>query len=267
MKKIFMIIALVAMNMAAATAQSTSFDLNINEQGLKSILGDVEEKLADTRRYECVQLSTGEIRKVEVDGFYLGINGGGTAMLSGLQNNGFKAVAPTVGITLGGEGLGLGRWRNADGELHAFRRFGAEICISGTIQEYDPSAYSAGRKYYSYSSMLYGKFAIIDGAWVQNRLNLVAGAGYLYCKDNSHVVEVETATSIDNYYVYYTGSGLCYGGGLEYSFRPSMSTLRVVLRGTVENIRVVRLNEPYREWTVKVTLGITFGLGRDINRR
>lgn len=260
-------VALVAIFIGSALhAQNNKpFELNIDENGKASMEAELEKKLADIRRCEILQLSNGQLRQVEVDGAFLGIVGGGSVAFRDMRSAGgfFQEVMPTFGITAGLEGMSLWQARNRyNGELHAVRIWSIEGQLTASIRRYTPDAATPESRYWSYSFMAYPKLRLAESRWVTHRLDLVGAAGYMYSRDNSKVVEVETPTTIDTYYAFYTGSGVVYGGGLEYSFRPSMTATRFALKVTAENIPVVHLNYTERVWTLKATLAVNFGIAR-----
>lgn len=267
MKKMSIFTALVVIFIGSVLhAQNNKpFELKLDENGKASMEAELEKKLADIRRCEVIQLETGQLREVEVDGAFLGIVGGGSIAFRDMNstNGFFHEVMPTFGVAGGLEGMSLWKTRNRyNGELHAVRIWSIEGQLSASIRQYDERAVTAGKKYWSYSAMVYPKIAIAESRWVSHRLNLVGAVGYMYSRDNAQIVEVETPTTIDTYYAYYTGSGVVWGGGLEYSYRFPMATSRIGLKVTAENIPVVHLNETERVWTLKASIFWTFGIAR-----
>jgi len=263
MKKI--IFAALAVILSLGVNAQERFELKIDENGAASLNKEVEKKLADIRRCEIVQLENGKLREVEVDGAFLGIVGGGSIAFRDMNspNGFFREVMPTFGISGGLEGMSLWQARNRyNGELHAVRIWSIEGQITASIRQYEPQSATPEGKYWSYSAMVYPKIAIAESRWVSHRLNLVGAVGYMYSRDNSEVVQVETPTTIDTYYAFYTGSGVVWGGGLEYSYRFPMATSRIGLKVTAENIPVVHLNETERVWTLKASVFWTFGISR-----
>lgn len=263
MKKI--IFAALAVILSLGVNAQERFELKIDENGAASLNKELEKKLADIRRCEILQLSNGNLKEVEVDGAFLGVVGGGSIAFRDMHspNGFFHEVMPTFGITGGLEGMSLWQARNRyNGELHAVRIWSIEGQLTASIRRYTPDAATPESRYWSYSFMAYPKLRLAESRWVTHRLDLVGAVGYMYSRDNSEVVEVETPTTIDTYYAFYTGSGVVYGGGLEYSFRPSMTTTRFALKVTAENIPVVHLNYTERVWTLKATLAVNFGIAR-----
>ncbi len=245
------IIVTIAIIAAMFNANAQTFDMVLTEAGLQDLSEATKQKLNKAPRHEEWQLSTGELRSVKIDGFYAGINGG--AAFFG------KQLSPTAGVTFGYEGGAL--W-SSNG--HAVRIFSAELNLGALMREYDKESNNPDQKYLSYYTTFNGKVMIWENRWVNSRINVVGSAGYLFGKDNRKIVEVETESQVEIYNAYYTGSGLTFGGGLEYSFRPSMKSMRLVLRATAENIPTVHLNHTEREWQIKATLGIQFGIARKV---
>ncbi|MBQ7660232.1 MAG: hypothetical protein IJS26_05830 [Alphaproteobacteria bacterium] len=270
MKKMSIFTALVVIFMGSALhAQNNKpFELKIDENGKASMEKELEKKLADIRRCEIVQLETGQLREVEVDGAFLGFQGGASMAFADMkplpEGTTFGSLlSPSFGIAGGLEGMSLWKARNRyNGELHAVRIWSIEGQITASIRQYEPQSATPEGKYWSYSAMVYPKIAVAESRWVSHRLNIVGAVGYLYARDNSEIVEVETPTTIDTYYAYYTGSGVVWGGGLEYSYRFPMATSRIGLKVTAENIPVVHLNETERVWTLKASVFWTFGIAR-----
>lgn len=254
MKKYIAISIIAAMfNLFNANAQEQdNFDIVLTEAGINDLSEATKQKLNKAPRHEEWQLSTGELRSVKIDGFYVGANGG---VISSLN----WKVAPTAGVTFGYEGAGL--W-SSNG--HRVRIFSAELNLGATLRQYDAESNNPGQNYLSYYTTFNGKVQLFENKWVNSRINLIGSAGYLFGKDNRKIVEVETEDTVEIYNAYYTGSGLTFGGGLEYSYRPSMSSMRIVLRATAENIPTVHLNHTEREWQIKATLGIQFGIARKV---
>ena len=209
--------------------------------------------IGDVRDSEVRQLETGEITKlVEIAGPFLGINAGASTIFG---SNGWSRM---VGFSVGAENMGIGK----DKYGQALRWFGAELNVAALMREYDARSISAGRQYWSYATTGYADIRLFENRWQNIRLDVTGLVGYVYSRDASKVLEVETPTSVDTYYGVYTGSGVTYGGGLKVSVRPPYWATRFVIRATAENQPIVSLNQTDRKWGIKLTLGISFGWGR-----
>lgn len=148
------------------------------------------------------------------------------------------------------------------------RPFAAELAVSGSFRRYEPGAESAAKNYISYSTTLYLKYRLFEDKWLRHRLNLVGSAGYLFGKDDTNV-------ALDKEYpMYYMGSGITFGGGLEYRFQfpatiNKAGKINKFMAGSALNLYVGAQSVPIvtpgytrREVMVMTTLSWSFGMFR-----
>lgn len=148
------------------------------------------------------------------------------------------------------------------------RPFAAELAVSGSFRRYEPGAESAAKNYISYSTTLYLKYRLFEDKWLRHRLNLVGSAGYVFGKDDTNVV-------LDKEYpMYYMGSGITFGGGLEYRFQfpatiNKAGKINKFMAGSALNLYIGAQSVPIvtpgytrREVMVMTTLSWSFGMFR-----
>ncbi|MBR1915138.1 MAG: hypothetical protein IJ830_01680 [Alphaproteobacteria bacterium] len=154
-------------------------------------------------------------------------------------------------------------------EVKQHRPFGAELNVSATIRPYELDSAKPNTAYFSFKTTLYLKYRLFEDKWQRNRLNLYGSVGYIHGKD-SEQYEGEDGPRP------YTGSGITYGGGLEYRFQFPMGIKKngkanyfwagnaLNLKVGMERNPIVRPGNTFDRWMVVSTISLSFGTSRKV---
>jgi len=160
--------------------------------------------------------------------------------------------------------------------------FGAELNVSALLRQYEDYKYAVqpNKLYPSYKTTLYLKWRLVEDKWQKHRLCIVGTAGYLFARDKAKVTAQEVKeeyTFSSSFTALYTGSGLTYGGGLEYRYQFPLRIKEdgkangtaddgLIVRLTCEALPFVQVNHNYHLPSVNLTVAYTFGINRWIVR-
>ena len=154
-------------------------------------------------------------------------------------------------------------------EVKQHRPFGAELNVSATIRPYELDSAKPNTAYFSFKTTLYLKYRLFEDKWQRNRLNLYGSVGYIHGKDSEQYDGEDGPRP-------YTGSGLTYGGGLEYRFQFPMRIKKngqanyfwagsaLNLKVGMERNPIVRPGNTFDRWMVVSTISLSFGTSRKV---
>ena len=288
LEKIFLIGSVFCLMSFSASAHNDEPDQLISKVSADGVAVMTEAqrfKLDHQPRHEEIQafaVSTqkdtvwGPLRAVYKDGFSVGITTG----MSYFTKHGAPAlmqnVQPELGVSFCHDGI-FG-WHKKDGTpVHPFAY---ELNISALTRHYELSSTKSDKIYVSYKTTGYFKYRIFEDKWQRSRLNLVGSVGYMFSRDEALITRQEEADGYKftaTFNPYYTGSGLTYGGGLEYRYQFPLRIKKdgktnaaagdgLTAKLIVEGAPIVEYNLHYHVPTIRLTLSYTFGINRWIVR-
>ena len=243
MKKIIFIIA--AMIMMAVTASAQNFEMKRTGNGETSLKNYERQRLESLPYIQAFQASDGTILKsADATGWGVEIFGGGDYSLRA------DYFTPRAGLNL-----------RYDGKKTSYRLGGSLI-----NREYNEEAENAEQRYLAYSALAGLNINIFTSKNRVHVLALYAEGGYLFGKHSYKVGEEETDEAIVIKRVKHNGSGITYGGGIEYRAQLFASGNALTFRAGYQNALSTFVNNTKQGGLVGIQLGWNFGIARNRTR-
>lgn len=151
--------------------------------------------------------------------------------------------------------IGLGF--RLDEELGSLR-----VTTSVLSRQYNAEAISAGKKYLSYTADVAGHINLLKSGYRTHILNVFVSAGYMFGKHNYKVgeAEVEEGTILTS--VRHNGSGITFGGGLEYRAQFFATGNAMTIRVGYKNVPNTYVNNTKHNGMVYAQVGFNLGIKR-----
>lgn len=193
MKKIFAIIVVITLNVVNFAAQAQNFTIHKSEQGDSVLSSYKEERIKDLPWIQAFQAEDGTIlRRADATGW-------------GVEA--FVGYDFVTGFNTPEGGIGL-----------RFDNKRVSYCFYGSVlsREYNGEAMQAGKRYLSYAVDGVFHINLYAGGYHENIVSVFGHVGYMYGQHRYFVGEaqVEEGTVLTS--VKHNGSGVTYGGGVEY---------------------------------------------------
>ena len=133
-------------------------------------------------------------------------------------------------------------------------------------REYNEEAENAEQRYLAYSALAGINFNLFTSKNRVHVLALYAEGGYLFGKHSYKVGEEETDEAIVIKRVKHNGSGITYGGGIEYRAQFFASGNALTFRAGYQNALSTFVNNTKQGGLVGIQLGWNFGIARNRTR-
>jgi len=255
MKKLFL--ALVALSIVVITNGQNRVSVKITDNSYSvsggkasstEVANYLEKALQDLPDYQSVTVSkkradgTIEVlggKGAEAFGHGLEIYAGATAMQNAISEGGF--YSPEAGI----------RYR------HDWRWTSLTVGASALSRQYNAEAIDAGKRYFTYGADATFGVNVMRAGQSEHILNIFAQGGYLFGKHRKAVEELNGTP------LYHNGSGLTYGGGLEYRWQIHTTGNALILRAGYKHIPNTFVNDTKHNGMVYVQLGFNIGIKRN----
>lgn len=241
--KIFAIVVTFVAIIAAsvnANAQDQSFKITKSQSGDSTLQAYERQRLEDLPWVHAYQLEDKTILKA-ADCIGWGVEGFlGYHAASGYQT-------PEAGISI-----------RFDNKKVTYR-----VSASLLSRKYNNEAIDAGKRYMSYAVDGAFHLNLYAGGHHDNIVSVYATGGYLYGQHRYEVgeAEVEEGTILKS--VKHNGSGITYGGGLEYRHIPYASGNSINVRIGYKSLPNTFVNDTKINGTFYVQVGFTFGVKRN----
>lgn len=243
MRKIF-IFAAVMMMAATASAQS-NFEMKRTGNGDASLKNYERQRLEALPYIQAFQASDGTILKsADATGWGLEIFGGGDYSLRA------EYYTPRAGLNV-----------RYDGKKTSYR-LGASVIN----REYNEEAETAEQRYLAYSALAGVNVNLFTSRNRVHVLALYVEGGYLFGKHSYKVGEEETDSQVIVKRVRHNGSGITYGGGIEYRAQLFATGNALVFRAGYQNTLSTFVNNTKQGGLVGVQIGWNFGIARNKTR-
>ena len=243
MKKFFILAA--AMMMAATVASAQSFEMKRTGNGDASLQKYERQRLEALPYIQAFQASDGTIlRSADATGWGVELFGGGDYSLRA------DYFTPRGGLNL-----------RYDGKKTSYR-LGASVIN----REYNEEAETAEQRYLAYSALAAVNVNLFTSRNRVHVLALYVEGGYLFGKHSYKVGEEETASQVIVKRVRHNGSGITYGGGIEYRAQFFATGNSLTVRAGYQNALSTFVNNTKQGGLVGIQLGWNFGIARNRTR-
>lgn len=242
MKKIFFVVAMIMMTISAS---AQSFNMKRTGNGDASLAKYERQRLESLPYIQAYQASDGVILKsADATGWGIEVFGGADYSIAG------EYFTPRAGLNL-----------RYDGKKTSYR-LGASVIN----REYNEEAESAEQRYLAYSALAGVNVNLFTSRNRVHVLALYVEGGYLFGKHTYKVGEQETDDAVIIKRVKHNGSGITYGGGLEYRAQLFATGNALVFRAGYQNTLDTFVNNTKQGGMVGVQLGWNFGIARNRTR-
>ena len=136
------------------------------------------------------------------------------------------------------------------------------VSASALMRQYNAESVEPGKKYISYAADAAFHVNLLNKGWHVNVLSMYADIGYMYGR-HRYAVEAETEEGTWSTVVKHNGSGLTYGGGLEYRAQFFATGNALVVRAGYKTLPNTYVNNTHVEGMAYISLGFNFGCGRN----
>ena len=242
MKKIFFVVAMMIMTVSAS---AQSFNMKRTGNGDASLAKYERQRLESLPYIQAYQASDGMILK-SADATGWGIEVFGGADYSVRANY----FTPRGGLNL-----------RYDGKKTSYR-LGASVIN----REYNEEAESAEQRYLAYSALAGVNVNLFTSRNRVHVLALYAEGGYLFGKHSYKVGEEETDSQVIIKRVRHNGSGITYGGGIEYRAQLFATGNALTFRAGYQNALSTFVNDTKQGGMIGVQIGWNFGIARNRTR-
>lgn len=243
MKKFIFIIA-AAMMATVASAQS-NFEMKRTGNGDASLKNYEKQRLEALPFIQAFQASDGTIlRSADATGWGIELFGGGDYSLRA------DYFTPRAGLNL-----------RYDGKKTSYR-VGASIIN----REYNEEAETAKQRYLAYAATAGVNVNLFSSRNRVHVLALYVEGGYLFGKHSYKVGEEENDSQVIIKRVKHNGSGITYGGGIEYRAQFFATGNALTFRAGYQNTLDTFVNNTKQGGMIGVQLGFNFGIARNKTR-
>lgn len=142
------------------------------------------------------------------------------------------------------------------------KRWSARVGASALYRQYNAEAIDAGQDYLSYCADAALHVNLVSGGYYRNILNVFVTGGYMFGKHNYKVgeAEVEEGTILTS--VRHNGSGLTWGGGLEYRAQFFATGNALTIRVGYKNVPNTYVNNTKHNGMLYAQVGFNIGVAR-----
>ena len=243
MRKILFAIAIVMMAITSASAQD--FNMKRTGNGDASLKNYERQRLESLPYIQAYQASDGTIlRSADATGWGVELFGGGDYSLRA------NYFTPRGGINV-----------RYDGKKTSYR-LGASVIN----REYNEEAETAEQRYLAYSALAGVNVNLFSSRNRMHVLALYAEGGYLFGKHSYKVGEEENDEAVIIKRVKHNGSGITYGGGIEYRVQFFATGNALMIRAGYQNTLDTFVNNTKQGGMIGVQLGFNFGIARNKTR-
>ena len=217
-------------------------DFTKSQNGQESLAAYEQQRLEDLPYIQAYQATDGTVLKAaDTEGFGVEIFAGAGYMHA---DNYFT---PEAGLSL-----------RYDAKKVSYR-----VSASALMRRYNAESIEPGKKYISYAADAAFHVNLFNRGWHVNVLSLYANVGYMYGRHAYSVgeAEVENGTLIQT--VRHNGSGITFGGGLEYRCQFFATGNALVVRAGYKTLPNTYVNHTHVEGMAYVSIGFNFGCGRN----
>lgn len=233
------------MMMAATVASAQSFEMKRTGNGDASLQKYERQRLEALPYIQAFQASDGTIlRSADATGWGVELFGGGDYSLRA------DYFTPRGGLNL-----------RYDGKKTSYR-LGASVIN----REYNEEAETAEQRYLAYSALAAVNVNLFTSRNRVHVLALYVEGGYLFGKHSYKVGEEETASQVIVKRVRHNGSGITYGGGIEYRAQFFATGNSLTVRAGYQNALSTFVNNTKQGGLVGIQLGWNFGIARNRTR-
>lgn len=242
MKKIIFIIAAMIMTISAS---AQSFNMKRTTNGDNSLKKYERQRLEALPYIQAFQASDGTILKsADATGWGVELFGGADYSLRA------DYFTPRAGLNL-----------RYDGKKTSYR-LGASVIN----REYNEEAETAEQRYLAYSALAGVNINLFSSRNRVHVLALYAEGGYLFGKHSYKVGEEENDEAVIIKRVKHNGSGITYGGGIEYRVQFFATGNALMIRAGYQNTLDTFVNNTKQGGMIGVQLGFNFGIARNKTR-
>lgn len=245
MKKILFAVAMIMMAITSASAQS-NFNMKRTGNGDASLASYERERLENLPYVQAYQASDGVVLKAaDATGWGVEVFGGADYSIAG------EYFTPRTGLNV-----------RYDAKKLSYR-LGASLLS----REYNTESDRAKQRYLAYAATAGVHFNLFTSKDRVHVFSLYAEGGYLFGKHTYKVGEQEISGEDGDQVVIkrvvHNGSGLVYGGGLEYRAQFFATGNALTVRAGYQQILSTFVNNTKSAGMVGVQLGWNFGIARN----
>lgn len=255
MKKYFLCVLVALVSIVSSNAQVS---VAINDNGYavsggksnsKEVAAYLEKSLKNLPDYQSVT-----VLKKRADGTMEAICGkGAEAFGHGLEifagcGATFDAMSADKGFYTPEVGL---RYR------YDWRWVSVTVGASALSRQYNSEAIDAGKRYFSYGADATFHVNVMRLGQSEHILNVFGQGGYLYGQHRKAIEELNGTP------LYHNGSGLTYGGGLEYRWQIHATGNALTVRAGYKHMPNTYVNNTDHNGMVYLQLGFNFGIKRN----
>lgn len=224
-------------------ANAQTFQMKRSGDGDQSLGSYKEQRLESLPYIQAYQLDNGKIIKAADS------EGWGIEVFAGYHYAEEAYHSPEVGLS--------GRY---DAKKVSYR-----VSVSALQREYNTEAVDAGDKYWSYAADGAFHVNLFNRGYHVNVLSVYGTVGYIYGKHRYAVGEQETADGTGTILktVKHNGSGVTYGGGIEYRRQFFATGNALSIRVGYRTLPNTYVNNTRIHGTVYAEIGFNFGCGRN----
>ena len=255
MKKMILTAIVVVASIVSTYAQQVSVSINDNGYSVsggnttsKEVAAYLEQSLQKLPDYQSVTVmkkkadGTVEVlcgKGAEAFGHGIEVFAGCSASNNAISDGGF--YTPEVGL----------RYR------HDWRWVSVTVGASALTRQYNAEAIEAGKRYFSYGADATFHVNVMRLKQSEHVLNVFGQGGYLFGKHRKAIVELDGRPLLHN------GSGLTYGGGLEYRWQIHATGNALTVRAGYKNIPNTYVNNTHHNGMVYMQVGFNVGIMRN----
>lgn len=231
------IIALAVLALAVMPVSAQEFQMNRSKNGNASLSAYEQKRLEDLPNIQAYQASDGTVLKsADSEGFGVEVFAGAAYMLPD------KYFTPEMGLSF-----------RYDAKKVSYR-----VSASALTREYNSESIEPGKRYYSYAADAAFHVNILNKGWHVNVVSLYSNIGYIYGR-HRYAVEAENGGKT----LRHNGSGLTYGGGLEYRCQIFATGNSLTVRAGYKTLPNTYLNNTKVQGAAYVQVGFNFGCARN----
>ena len=233
------------MMMAATASAQSNFEMKRTGNGDASLKNYERQRLEALPYIQAFQASDGTILKsADATGWGVELFGGGDYSLRA------EYYTPRAGLNV-----------RYDGKKTSYR-LGASVIN----REYNEEAETAEQRYLAYSALAGVNVNLFTSRNRVHVLALYAEGGYLFGKHSYKVGEEENDSQVIIKRVRHNGSGITYGGGIEYRAQLFATGNALTVRAGYQNVLSTFVNNTKQGGLVGIQLGWNFGIARSRTR-
>lgn len=227
--------------MAVMPVSAQTFKMNRSTNGNNSLSAYEQKRLEALPYIQAYQASDGTVLKsADSEGFGVEVFAGAAYVLPE------EYFTPEIGLSF-----------RYDAKKVSYR-----VSASALTREYNSESIEPGKRYYSYAADAAFHVNLLNKGWHVNVLSLYGNVGYLYGR-HRYAVEAETQEGVWTTTVKHNGSGITYGGGLEYRCQFFATGNALTIRAGYKTLPNTYVNNTRVQGSVYLQLGFNFGCARN----